>query len=83
MIASTESLTGPPAQSAETRRDFLYLTAGAMAVVGPAVAVWPLIDSMNPAADVRALRVRNKKTASFMRAGRSSSTRHGIRRVGC
>ena len=29
------------------------------------------------------LRARNNKTASFMRAGRSSSTRHGIRRVGC
>ena len=39
----------------ETRRDFLYLTAGAMAAVGTALAVWPLIDSMNPAADVRAL----------------------------
>jgi len=39
----------------ETRRDFLFLAAGAMGVVGTAVAVWPLIDSMNPAADVRAL----------------------------
>ena len=40
---------------AETRRDFLYLATGATAVVGTAIAVWPLIDSMNPAADVRAL----------------------------
>jgi ubiquinol-cytochrome c reductase iron-sulfur subunit len=39
----------------ETRRDFLFLAAGAMGAVGTAVAVWPLIDSMNPAADVRAL----------------------------
>ncbi len=44
-----------PGEEAETRRDFLYLTAGAMAAVGTAAAVWPLIDSMNPAADVRAL----------------------------
>ena len=44
-----------PGEDAETRRDFLYLTAGAMAAVGTAAAVWPLIDSMNPAADVRAL----------------------------
>lgn len=44
-----------PGDTAETRRDFLYLTAGAMAAVGTAAAVWPLIDSMNPAADVRAL----------------------------
>jgi ubiquinol-cytochrome c reductase iron-sulfur subunit len=55
MIASTEPPTGSPAQGAETRRDFLYLTAGAMAAVGTALAVWPLIDSMNPAADMRAL----------------------------
>ena len=37
-----------------TRRDFLYLTAGAFAVVGGAVAIWPFINSMNPSADVRA-----------------------------
>ena len=39
----------------ETRRDFLYLTATAMGVVGTAAVAWPIIDSMNPAADVRAL----------------------------
>jgi ubiquinol-cytochrome c reductase iron-sulfur subunit len=39
----------------ETRRDFLYLAAGAMGVVGTGFAVWPLIDSMNPSAEVRAL----------------------------
>ncbi len=39
----------------ETRRDFLYLTATAMGVVGTAFVAWPIIDSMNPAADVRAL----------------------------
>jgi ubiquinol-cytochrome c reductase iron-sulfur subunit len=38
-----------------TRRDFLYLTAGAMGAVGAGAAVWPLVDSMNPAADVLAL----------------------------
>lgn len=38
-----------------TRRDFLYLTAGAMGAVGVGSAVWPLIDSMNPAADTLAL----------------------------
>ena len=39
----------------EERRDFLYLAAGAMAVVGTGAFVWPLVDSMNPAADVLAL----------------------------
>ncbi len=38
-----------------TRRDFLYLTAGAMGAVGVGVAAWPLVDSMNPAADTLAL----------------------------
>ncbi|MBK5947054.1 ubiquinol-cytochrome c reductase iron-sulfur subunit [Rhodobacter veldkampii DSM 11550] len=40
---------------AGTRRDFLYYTtAGAGAVVTGA-AVWPLVDQMNPSADVQAL----------------------------
>lgn len=39
----------------KTRRDFLYLTAGAMGAVGGCAAAWPLIDSMNPAADTLAL----------------------------
>lgn len=38
-----------------TRRDFLYLATGAVAVVGGAAALWPFIDSMNPAADVLAV----------------------------
>lgn len=38
-----------------TRREFLYLAAGAMGALGTAVVIWPLIDSMNPAADVRAV----------------------------
>ena len=38
-----------------TRRDFLYLTAGAMGAVGVGAAVWPIVDSMNPAADTLAL----------------------------
>ena len=39
----------------ETRRDFLVLTAQAMAGIGAAACVWPLIDQMNPSADVLAL----------------------------
>ncbi|MCC7260757.1 MAG: ubiquinol-cytochrome c reductase iron-sulfur subunit [Alphaproteobacteria bacterium] len=39
----------------ETRRDFMVLTASAMTAVGGAAAVWPLINSMNPSADVLAL----------------------------
>ena len=38
-----------------TRRDFLFIATGAMGAVGAAAALWPLIDQMNPAADVLAL----------------------------
>jgi ubiquinol-cytochrome c reductase iron-sulfur subunit len=38
-----------------SRRDFLYLTAGAMGAVAAGSAAWPLIDSMNPARDTLAL----------------------------
>lgn len=38
-----------------TRRDFMTLTASSMAAVGVACAAWPLVDSLNPSADVLAL----------------------------
>ena len=36
------------------RRDFLYLATGTVAAVGTGAAIWPFIDSMNPAADTLA-----------------------------
>ena len=48
--------TVPHPDTAEpTRRDFLYVAAGAATVVGAGLAVWPLVDQMNPSADVLAL----------------------------
>ncbi len=44
-----------PGADGETRRDFLYLATGAMGAVGVAVVAWPLINSMNPSAEVLAL----------------------------
>jgi ubiquinol-cytochrome c reductase iron-sulfur subunit len=38
-----------------TRRDFLYLATGTLGAIGTGLAIWPLVDSMNPAADVRAV----------------------------
>ncbi|MGE0668452.1 MAG: ubiquinol-cytochrome c reductase iron-sulfur subunit [Sphingomonadales bacterium] len=37
------------------RRDFLFVAAGGFGAVGAAAAVWPLIDNLNPSADVLAL----------------------------
>ena len=38
-----------------TRRDFLYYATGGTAAVATGAAVWPLVNQMNPSADVRAL----------------------------
>ena len=38
-----------------TRRDFLYYITGGAGVVTAGAAVWPLVNQMNPSADVRAL----------------------------
>lgn len=45
----------PTAPTEPTRRDFLYVATGAWAASGAVFAVWPIVDSMNPSADVAAL----------------------------
>jgi ubiquinol-cytochrome c reductase iron-sulfur subunit len=40
---------------AGTRRDFLYYATGGAGAVLTGAAVWPLVNQMNPSADVRAL----------------------------
>ena len=46
----------PPAGGGgETRRDFLFLAAGAFGGVGTVAAIWPFLDSMSPSAEVLAL----------------------------
>lgn len=45
----------PHASAAPTRRDFLTLTAAATGVVGAVSAIWPFVDSMNPARDTLAM----------------------------
>ncbi|MFN3845450.1 MAG: ubiquinol-cytochrome c reductase iron-sulfur subunit [Paracoccaceae bacterium] len=40
---------------AGTRRDFLYYATAGAGVVATGAAVWPLVDQMNPSADVQAL----------------------------
>ena len=47
-MAHVEEQTG-------TRRDFLYVATGAVGGIATAAAVWPLINQMNPSADVQAL----------------------------
>lgn len=55
-MANNTVTTGGIAEARdETRRDFLYLATGATAAAGAAAAAWPLIDSMSPSAELRAL----------------------------
>ncbi|GIX14936.1 MAG: ubiquinol-cytochrome c reductase iron-sulfur subunit [Paracoccaceae bacterium] len=42
-------------QAEGTRRDFLYVATGAAGAVAAGAAIWPLINQMNPSADVQAL----------------------------
>jgi ubiquinol-cytochrome c reductase iron-sulfur subunit len=51
----TDTAHSARSEDGETRRDFLYLAAGAVGAVGAGIAVWPIIDSMNPSAEVLAL----------------------------
>ncbi|MGE0744058.1 MAG: ubiquinol-cytochrome c reductase iron-sulfur subunit [Rhodospirillales bacterium] len=55
-MAGTQEQTADPHHDDEgtSRRDFLYLAAGAFGAFATGAAVWPLIHQMNPAADVLA-----------------------------
>lgn len=45
----------PTETSPNPRRDFLYVATGAAAAVGVGASIWPLINALNPSADVLAL----------------------------
>lgn len=44
-----------PCCASDSRRDFLFMTAGAMAAVGAGSVAWPFVHQMNPAADTLAM----------------------------
>jgi ubiquinol-cytochrome c reductase iron-sulfur subunit len=54
-MADTAKAAHAGGEHGGTRRDFLYMFTGAVGAVGGASVAWPLIHSMNPAADVLAL----------------------------
>lgn len=55
MCAASNMATKPDRDPPPSRRDFLLVATGSMAAVGTAAIVWPLIDTMNPAADMLAV----------------------------
>lgn len=50
-----DSSQAPSAGHDQSRRDFLIMATGAVGAIGAASFAWPLIDQMNPSADVLAL----------------------------
>ena len=53
----TDTVSASPAggDDDKTRRDFLLVATSTVGAVGTGLALWPFVDSMNPAADVLAL----------------------------
>ena len=54
-MPSPDKTESPNSIADPDRRDFIHVAAGAMAVGAVGMALWPLINSMNPAADTLAL----------------------------
>jgi ubiquinol-cytochrome c reductase iron-sulfur subunit len=55
-MATVEQASGHPGtDEGVRRRDFIHVATGAFVGVGAAAAAWPLIEQMNPSADVLAL----------------------------
>ncbi|HRO12532.1 ubiquinol-cytochrome c reductase iron-sulfur subunit [Amaricoccus sp.] len=54
-MAHVEEHSGTHSGATGTRRDFLFVATGAAGGIATAAAVWPLVNSMNPSADVQAL----------------------------
>jgi len=55
IFVSNEIANKKKKQKTEQRRDFLFTASYALGSVGLGVAIWPLIDQMNPDASVKAL----------------------------
>jgi len=54
-IENMETLVSHAEDHQGTRRDFLYYATGGAGAVAAGAAVWPLVNQMNPSADVQAL----------------------------
>ena len=57
VFVSNEIANKEKKQETEKRRDFLFIASYALGAVGVGVAVWPLIDQMNPDASIKALAI--------------------------
>ena len=54
-MSDSKQAGAPAGGHGSSRRDFLYLTAGALGGIGAVAVAWPIINSLNPAQDALAL----------------------------
>jgi len=64
--ATGEYLVAHAEHNEGTRRDFIYYATASAGVVTAGAAVWPLINQMNPSADVKALSSIQVDTADIL-----------------
>jgi ubiquinol-cytochrome c reductase iron-sulfur subunit len=64
--ATGEYLVAHAEHNEGTRRDFIYYATASAGVVAAGAAVWPLINQMNPSADVKALSSIRVDTADIL-----------------
>ncbi|TCS60915.1 ubiquinol-cytochrome c reductase iron-sulfur subunit [Varunaivibrio sulfuroxidans] len=55
MTETTANTIGAPGEGGSSRRDFLLISTSVLGAAGLVISAWPFIDSISPAADVRAL----------------------------
>ncbi len=55
MAVIVEELVSHADEAGSSRRDFLYIATAATGAITAGAATWPLIDQMNPSADVQAM----------------------------
>src|SRR5216684_2539961 len=77
-MADVAQQNASEAHAGETRRDFLLLTAGAIGGVGVAAAIWPFVDTLNPARDTLALPTTPRRRSRLRKT--STSRNYAIRR---
>jgi ubiquinol-cytochrome c reductase iron-sulfur subunit len=63
---STSSSAAATAEEGVRRRDFIHVASGTFFAGGAALVAWPLIDQMNPSADVLALSTTEVDIASVV-----------------
>jgi len=75
---ATKSVSmAPRSTGAGNRRDFLFVATSATGAVATGAAIWPLVNSMNPSAEVLALSVVELDLADVPLGARITAKWHG------